>query len=202
VRRLRKQFKIKALYPKPDLSKANKEHKKYPYLLEDISINRPNQVWSTDITFIRIKGKGWVYLVAIIDYYSRYIVAHEVSITLEVEFCISALQEALLEKKPEIFNSDQGSQFTSLEFTGVLSDQDIKISMTGKGRCLDNVLIERFWRSLKYEEVFLAEYLTVQEAKKKIAEYINFYNHERIHQSLDYYTPHEIYYGIEKLSAG
>ncbi|WP_372365041.1 IS3 family transposase [Candidatus Uabimicrobium sp. HlEnr_7] len=195
VRRLKKQLGIKTLYPKPRLSVPRKDHKKYPYLLKDLDINYSDMVWATDITFIRIKNKGWVYLTAVIDWHSRYVISHQISTTMDQDFCIQALQDALDTKhKPCIFNTDQGSQFTSNEFTKVLKNNGIKISMDGKGRCLDNVIIERFWRSLKYEEVFLNEYHTVEQAKLAIREYIQFYNNERIHQSLDYATPREIYF--------
>ncbi len=194
VKRLRKELGIIAIYPKPNLSKASKEHKKYPYLLKDVEIARVNQVWSVDITYVRIKDKGWIYVVAIIDWFSRYIVAYEVSTSQDLDFCLLALEAALMDATPEIFNSDQGSQFTSNEHLSRLEKRKIKISMTSTGRCLDNVIVERFWRSLKYESVYLTEYSCVKQAKKEIAAYIEFYNHERIHQSLNYYTPYEIYF--------
>ena len=195
VRRLRKQLGIKALYPKPKLSIARRDHHKYPYLLKDVDIDHPNAVWASDITFVHVKGKGWIYLVAVIDWYSRYIISHQVSTTMDSDFCVQALQDALdTNHKPGIFNTDQGSQFTSNQFVGVLSDNNIRISMDSKGRCLDNIIIERFWRSLKYEEVFLNEYETVDEAKQAINRYIKFYNTERMHQSLNYATPQEVYF--------
>lgn len=199
VRTLRKQLGISAIYPKPNLSKPRKEHPRYPYLLKGLDITRINQVWSTDITYIKIKGKGWVYLTAIIDWYSRYILTFEISITLENIFCIKALENALKLSTPEIFNIDQGSQFTSEEFLNCLRAQNIRISMDSKGRALDNIRCERFWRSLKYEDVYLKEYKTVKEAIQAIYEYILLYNQERIHQSLNYYTPYEIYYGLKTL---
>jgi putative transposase len=183
---------IEAIYPKPKTSLANAQHKKYPYLLKDKIIQKPNEVWSTDITYIRMKT-GWIYLVAIIDWFSRYVLAWDTSITLENAFCISTLEEALEQDKPEIFNSDQGVQFTSNDFIFVLQNNDIQISMDGKGRCLDNIFIERFWRSLKYEEVYLKDYETVAEARKNLKNYFEFYNHKRPHQSLDYATPAEVY---------
>lgn len=197
VRSVRNKLGIKAIYPKPNLSKSRKEHVRYPYLLKGIDINRANQVWSTDITYIRIKGKGWVYLVAVIDWYSRYILSFDISITLENTFCVCALQDALLIATPEIFNTDQGSQFTSEEFLNLLKEAQIRISMDSIGRALDNIRCERFWRSVKYEEVYLKEYEIVEQARHGIQEYIAFYNHERIHQSLNYFTPHEIYYGLQ-----
>jgi putative transposase len=199
VRRLRKELSLRTIYPKPNLSKPKKEHKKYPYLLNGLDIARPNQVWSTDITYIRIKGKGWIYVVAVIDWFSRYILSFEISVSLDIDFCLAALRDALKMGNPEIFNSDQGSQFTSDEFIGILEKQSIRISMDSKGRALDNIRMERFWRSLKYEEVFLKEYETVKEAVAAISAYVAFYNEERIHQSLNYYTPHEIYFGKENV---
>lgn len=199
VRSIRNQLGIKAIYPKPNLSKPRKEHSRYPYLLKGLDITRINQVWSTDITYIRIKGKGWVYLTSIIDWYSRYILAYELSITLENIFCLTALDNALKISIPEIFNIDQGSQFTSEEFLNRLRELSIRISMDSKGRALDNIRCERFWRSVKYEEVYLKEYKTVEEAIQAIGEYILFYNHERIHQSLNYFTPYEIYNGLKIL---
>ena len=157
VRSVRNRLGIKAIYPKPNLSKPRKEHVHYPYLLKGIDINRVNQVWSTDITYIKIRGKGWVYLVAVIDWYSRYILSFDISITLENTFCVGALQDALLIVTPEIFNTDQGSQFTSEEFLNVLKEAQVRISMDSKGRALDNIRCERFWRSVKYEEVYLKE---------------------------------------------
>jgi len=200
VRLLRNQFGIKAIYSKPNLSKPRRENTRYPYLLKGLEINKVNQVWSTDITYIRIKGKGWVYLVAVIDWYSRYILSFEISITLENIFCISALENALLIGTAEIFNVDQDCQFTSDDFLNVLKGNGISISMDSKGRALDNIRCERFWRSVKYEEVYLKEYETVEEARQAIQEYILFYNHERIHQSLNYLTPYEVYYGLKALN--
>lgn len=199
VRRLRKELGLDTIYPKPNLSKPRREHKKYPYLLKGLEITRVNQVWSTDITFVRVKGKGWIYVVAILDWFSRYIISFEVSISQEVDFCLSTLMTALQTGTPEIFNSDQGSQFTSKEFIDILERKQIKISMDSVGRALDNVRTERYWRSLKYEEVFLKEYESVTEAREAIKAYIQFYNNERIHQSLNYYTPAEIYFGKENL---
>lgn len=195
VRRYYRIMGLEAIYPKMNLSKRNQAHKVYPYLLRGLKIVRPNQVWSADITYVRL-SQGFVYLVAIIDWYSRYILSWRVSISLEHEFCVEALEEALEKyEKPEIFNTDQGVQFTSLNFTKVLIAEGIKISMDGKGRALDNVFIERFWRSLKQEKIYRIVLTTVKEAKVNIAEYMQFYNEERMHQSLDYKRPEEVYFG-------
>ena len=184
---------IEAIYPKTNLSKRNLAHKVYPYLLKGIEITKTNQVWSTDITYIRM-AQGFVYLVAIIDWFSRYILSWKVSISLDSDFCIEALEEAIEQHgQPEIFNTDQGSQFTSNNFIGVLTKREIKISMDGKGRALDNVFIERFWRSLKQEKIYLIILNTVKEAKNAITDYITFYNNKRMHQSLDYLTPEQVY---------
>lgn len=183
---------LAAIYPKPNLSKGNKLHKKYPYLLRDAVITRPNHVWSTDITYIRL-GQGFCYCVAIIDWYSRYVVAWRLSNTLDTTFCLEALNVALSQGKPEIFNSDQGSQFTSIEFTGVLEKAGIKISMDGRGRAIDNIFIERLWRTLKYENVYLRNYESQKEAREGIKQYFEFYNKERKHQALGYKSPYEVY---------
>jgi len=200
IRRLMRKLGLEAIYPKPNLSKPNKAHKIFPYLLKDVEVVRPDQVWSTDITYIRME-KGFVYLVAVMDWYSRYVISWELSTTLEKEFCVEALKRALNLAHPEIFNSDQGSQFTSNEFIAALSKPkpDIKISMDGKGRVFDNIFVERLWRTVKYEEVYLKSYETVKEARNNLRRYFYFYNNERIHQALDYKTPHEIYFkGREK----
>ena len=195
VRRLLRKMGLMAVYPKPNLSKPTPGHKIYPYLLRGLEITRPNQVWSTDITYIRLAG-GFVYLVAIIDWHSRYVLSWGVSVTLESGFCLEALDEAIrLYGKPDIFNSDQGCQFTSTEFTDRLKAEGIRISMDGRGRALDNIFIERLWRSVKYEEVYLHDYVTVPEAILGLKKYFLFYNSERQHQSLDYQTPQEVYEG-------
>lgn len=196
VRRLMRLMGLMALYPKPWLSKPDKEHKKYPYLLRDVSITRRDQVWSTDITFIRLFS-GFIYLVAVMDWYSRYVLSWELSTTLDKEFCIKALDDALEVSIPDIFNTDQGSQFTSAEFTGRLEAEGIKISMDGRGRALDNIFVERLWRTVKYEEVYLKNYRTVEEARASLAVYFRSYNRERIHESLAYRTPFEIYFDKE-----
>jgi len=183
---------LEAIYPKPHLSQASAEHKKYPYLLKDIEIIRPNQVFCADITYIRM-FKGFLYLVAIMDWFSRYVIAWKISISLEAAFCIEALQGALSIATPDIFNTDQGSQFTATEFLVVLEQSHIQISMDGRGRAYDNIFIERFWRSLKYEEVYLHDYRDVPEAQSGINTYMRFYNTQRLHESLGYRTPYEVY---------
>lgn len=193
VHRLMGKMGLEAIYPKRKLSRASKDHKVYPYLLNDVNIERPNQVWSSDITYIRLKG-GFVYLVAIIDWFSRYVLSWEISITLDSSFCLTALDRVLLGAKPEIFNSDQGSQFTANSFTQILLQNDIRISMDGRGRVFDNIFVERLWRSLKYELIYLNDYETVPEAVKAIGSYFEFYNQERPHQSLDYMTPAEVHF--------
>ncbi|MEV8218120.1 IS3 family transposase [Micrococcus luteus] len=194
TRTLMKKMGINALYRKPNLSQANQAHRKYPYLLKGLNIQRSNQVWATDITYIPM-AKGFVYLCAVIDWHSRKVLAHSVSISMEVAFCIETLNEAI-EKygRPEIFNTDQGSQFTSDAFIEVLKSNDIQISMDGKGRWVDNVMIERLWRSVKYEEVYLKAYSNVFDAKKQLNAYFEFYNLKRPHSSLDKMTPDEFYY--------
>ncbi len=191
VQRLMRLMGLEAIYPKPRTSIPNKEHKIYPYLLRDLSIENINQVWSTDITYIPITG-GFMYLVAVIDWYSRYVLSWRLSNTLDVNFCLEALEDALKTDAPEIFNMDQGSQFTSSEFTGRLKDADIKISMDGRGRAFDNIFIERLWRSVKYEDIYLKDYQTVLELYKGLQEYFRFYNSERPHQALGGLPPEMI----------
>ena len=194
VRRYYRIMGLEAVYPKMNLSKRNQAHKVYPYLLKDLDVIYSNQVWCADITYIRL-NQGFVYLVAIMDWYSRYILSWRVSITLEHDFCVEALEEAIaIYGKPEIFNTDQGVQFSSENFINVLKDHSILISMDGKGRALDNVFIERFWRSLKQEKIYLIILMTVKEAKIAINEYMNFYNCHRMHQALEYKTPELVYY--------
>ena len=192
IRRLLRLMGLEAIYQKPRLSQAAAGHRIYPYLLRGMKIERVNQVWSTDITYIRLQG-GFVYLVAVIDWYSRYVLSWEVSTTLETAFCVSALERALTLGQPEIFNTDQGAQFTSQAFTQVLQARDIAISMEGRGRALDNIFVERLWRSVKYEEVYLHEYENVPQAITGLGKYFPFYNHERLHQSLGYKTPAMVY---------
>lgn len=193
VQRLMGLMGLQAIYPRPHLSQGASTHEKYPYLLTDLEVVRPDQVWSTDITYIRMRG-GFVYLVAIIDWFSRYVLSFRVSNTLDVSFCLEALEEALAQGKPEIFNSDQGSQFTSLEFTGRLQQAGVCISMDGKGRVYDNIFVERLWRAVKYEEVHLKDYVEVSEAIEGIRGYFDFYNTERPHQALSYLTPAEVHF--------
>lgn len=193
IQRLMQLMGLEAIYPKANLSKRRHDHKTYPYLLKGLAIERPNQVWSTDITYIRLSS-GFMYLTAVIDWYSRYVLSWRLSNTLESRFCVEALEEALeCFHAPEIFNTDQGSQFTSETFLDPLLKRNIKISMDSKGRALDNVFIERLWRSLKYEEVYLKDYETVREASLSIGKYFNFFNYERPHQSLEYKTPSLFY---------
>lgn len=201
VRRYYQLMGIEAIYPKMNLSRRNFEHKVYPYLLRDVPILYPNHVWSADITYIRLR-EGFVYLVAIIDWYSRKVLSWKVSNTLESGFCVEALEEALsLYGNPLIFNTDQGVQFTSKMFTEILEGLKIKISMDGKGRALDNVFIERFWRSLKQEKIYRLDLVTVKDAKDAIRDYIEFYNTKRPHQSLDYKKPQEFYnHSAEEIS--
>lgn len=194
VARLMDLMGIEAVYPKPKLSQPGQAHTIYPYLLEGVQVTRINQVWSTDITYIRM-ARGFVYLVAVMDWFSRFVLSWSLSLTMEMDFCLEALDRALRRGRPEIFNSDQGSQFTSEKFTGKLKARKIAVSMDGRGRCFDNIFVERLWRSLKYEEVYLKDYASVAEARAGIAGYFQFYNHERFHQSLDYRTPAAIYLG-------
>ena len=196
VGRLMQKMGIMAIYPKPNTSTRNKAHRVYPYLLRGRDITRSNEVWCADITYIRT-GKGFMYLVAIMDWSSRYVIAWELSNTLDGDFCVRVLKRALALGKPEIFNTDQGSQFTSDRFTQTLLGQGIQISMDGKGRALDNVFIERLWRSLKYEMIYLRQFESVPELKSAIRAYLHFYNTERIHQGLAYKTPKEVYDKIE-----
>jgi len=193
VRRLMQQMGIEAIYAKPRLSDPAPGHRIYPYRLRGMKITRPNQVWSTDITYIRLSG-GFVYLVAILDWFSRYVLAWEISITLDTSFCVSALDWALRKSTPEIFNSDQGAQFTADEFTSRLEKAGILISMDGRGRALDNVFTERLWRTVKYEEVYLKDYAGVSDAIGNLKAYFRFYNCERPHQSLGYRTPESVHF--------
>lgn len=192
VRRLMEVMGIEAVYPKPRLSQPGEGHKIYPYLLKGVEVTCVNQVWSTDITYIRM-ADGFVYLVAVMDWCSRFVLSWSLSLTMELDFCLEALKRALRRGQPEIFNSDQGSQFTSQKFTGELETRGIAISMDGRGRCFDNIFIERLWRSLKYEEVYLRDYALVPEARAGIGNWFRFYNQERRHQSLGYRTPAELY---------
>ena len=193
VRRLLRLMGLEPIYPKPNLSKAGDNVRRYPYLLRGLVISAPNQVWSTDITYLRLPH-GFVYLVAVLDWFSRYVLAWEVSNTRDVSFCLSALKSALSQGKPKIFNSDQGSQFTSDAFTSYLEKEKISISQDGKGRAFDNIFIERLWRTVKYEEVYLKDYSSVPVALESLSEYFDFYNHRRLHQSLKYQTPAAVHF--------
>lgn len=199
IRRLMSQMGIFPVYPRPKTSKPGKDHRIYPYLLRGLEINSPNQVWCADISYIPLK-KGFMYMVAIMDWRTRKILSWRLSNTMDINFCIEALEEALYRYgKPDIFNTDQGSQFTSKEFTGLLKEQGIKISMDGKGRWTDNIFIERFWRSFKYECVYLQEFEDGKNMRQSIARWINHYNQDRPHSSLDDKTPNDLYFAnLEK----
>jgi putative transposase len=192
VRRLLRTMGLQAIYQRPNLSRPAPGHRIYPYLLRDVVVNRPDQVWSSDITYIRLHG-GFVYLVAVIDWFTRYVLAWQVSTSMESDFCVAALMWALSRGKPEIFNTDQGSQFTSDDFTRPLLNAGIAISMDGRGRALDNVFVERLWRSVKYEDIFLKDYASPAHATAGLGQYLTFYNNQRIHQALDYRTPASMY---------
>jgi putative transposase len=194
VRTAMQTMGLEAIYPKPNLSAANKEHKKFPYLLRDLIINRPDQAWAGDITYVPLIA-GFGYLFAIIDWFSRYVIEWELSNLLDAAFCVEALERGLLKKKPEIFNTDQGVQFTSNQFTGRLENDGIRISMDGKGRALDNVFVERLWRSVKYEEIYPKGYESLKEVRQGLRKYFEFYNEKRPHQGLEYRTPAEVYFG-------
>lgn len=192
VRRLMHLMGLEAIYPQPRTSGPGRTAPRYPYLLRGMSIDHCNQVWSCDITYIRLR-RGFISLMAIMDWFSRYVLAWEISITLDTSFCLEALDRALRGGKPEIFNTDQGVQFTSQEFVDRLKMAEVKISWDGRGRALDNILVERLWRSVKYEEVYLKDYQTVPDAVSNLGDYFAFYNHERLHQALDYQTPAQVY---------
>lgn len=192
IQRLMRKMGIEAIYPRTKGCAKKSEHKVYPYLLKDVSIDRPDHVWSTDITYIPMQ-KGFMYLVAVIDWYSRYVLSWGLSNTLEMDFCLEALEQALSLGKPQIFNTDQGVQFTSARFTECLQDNGIKISMDGRGRALDNIFIERLWRSVKYEDIYIKAYETVPALEHGLDEYFANYNNHRPHQSLDYQAPIQFY---------
>jgi putative transposase len=194
IKTLMRRMGIEAIYRKPNTSKPAPGHKIYPYLLRGMAVTRPNQVWAMDLTYIPM-ARGFIYLAAVVDWFSRRVLAWKLSITMEASFCIEAVEEALSKnEKPEIFNTDQGSQFTSDDFTGLLRKNGIAISMDGKGRWRDNVFVERVWKSIKYEEVYLHAYETVQEARTSIGKYLEFYNSIRPHSSLDGFTPDQVYF--------
>ena len=199
VCRLMRLLGVAAIYQKPQLSRAAPGHRIYPYLLRGVKIERGQQVGSTAITYSRLHG-GFVYLVAIIDWYSRYVISWEILTTLEADFCVSTLERALQLAQPEIFNSDQGAQFTRQVFTGKLQARGIAISLDGRGRALDNLFVERLWRSVKYEEVYLHDYTDVPQAIRGLGAYFKCYNHERLHQALDYQTPAMVYGSKQKIN--
>jgi putative transposase len=186
---------LEAIYPKPKLSRRDTEHKVYPYLLREFDVDGPDQVWASDITYIRMH-KGFIYLTAIMDWYSRYVLSWSVSITLDAHFCTEALERALRRSRPMIFNTDQGSQFTSEQFRRHLQEAEVQISMDGKGRAFDNIFVERLWRSVKYEEVYLKDYRDVPSCIEGLKQYFRFYNEQRPHQALGYRTPSQVYLGI------
>jgi putative transposase len=194
VRRLMRLMGLETIYAKPRLSAPEKAHKRYPYLLRDAVIDRVDQVWSADITYLRLRG-GFLYLVAVLDWHSRYVLSWELSRSLESDFCVRALKEALARDRPEIFNTDQGVQFTSEAFTSVLEGREVAISMDGRGRAFDNIFSERLWRTVKYEEVYLKDYADEDDARRELGRYFRFYNRGRLHQALDYHTPSEVYEG-------
>lgn len=203
VQRLMRKMGLQSVAPKPNTSKACSEHKVYPYLLRNLKIDHPDQVRCSDITYIRLQG-GFVYLTAVMDWYSRFVLSWEVSVSMESDFCVSALERSLrLFGSPEIFNTDQGAQYTATNFTETLLSNDVKISMDGKGRAMDNIFIERLWRSVKYEEVYLKEYDNVSELKRSLKKYFDFYNYERSHSSLGDRTPADVYFSSwqEKMAA-
>jgi putative transposase len=193
VERLMLQMGLEAVYPKPRLSNKDSRNKIYPYLLRGLEIERVNRVWASDITYIRMR-RGFLYLTVVMDWFSRFVLSWSASVTMDADFCVEALERALTAGKPEIFNTDQGSQFTSLAFTGLLSQNSILISMDGRGRVFDNIFVERLWRSVKYEEVYLKDYASVMEAISGLRSYFKFYNDERPHQSLEYRTPRQVYF--------
>lgn len=198
VRYLMRLMGLEAVFPRKNTSKPNPDHPVYPYLLENVEITHSNQVWSMDITYIRL-GKGFVYLTAVVDWHSRYVIAWRLSNTLTADFCVECLQEALQYGKPEIFNTDQGCQFTSREFTDVLIDAKIAISMDGRGRALDNIFVERLWRTVKYEDIYLKGYQNIPEVENGLREYFNYYNMGRRHSSLKHKTPWTIFSGLETI---
>jgi len=193
IRRLMRLMRLEAVYPKPRTSRRHPEHKIYPYLLRDLEITEVNQVWATDITYVPMR-RGFMYLVAIMDWFSRYVISWRLSNSLEISFCLQCLEEALASCCPQIFNSDQGSQFTSPEFTGCLEECGVSISMDGRGRFLDNVFVERLWRTVKYEDIYLRDYDTGWALEEGLEAYFEFYRWERPHSSLNYRTPGEVYY--------
>lgn len=194
VQQAMREMGLAGIRPGPNLSQRNAEHRIYPYLLRHVSAACPNHVWGIDITYIRLRA-GWLYLVAVLDWYSRYVISWELDQTLEMPFVLVAVQRALAQAHPQIWNSDQGSHFTSSQYTQLLTDAGVQVSMDGRGRALDNVFTERLWRTIKYEEVYLNEYTCPRDARRSLAGYLDFYNYRRLHQALDYETPAALYYG-------
>jgi putative transposase len=194
VRRHMREMGLEAIYPGPNLSKRSTQHRIFPYLLRHLVLTGPNHVWGVDITYIRLQA-GWLYLVAVLDWYARYVLSWELEQSLEMPFVLRALEHAFAQAKPQICNSDQGSHFTSPQYVDLLQAQTVQISMDGKGRALDNIFTERLWRSVKYEEVYLHEYVTPRDARAGLTRYFDFYNHERPHQALAYQTPAQVYFG-------
>lgn len=193
VQRHMREMGIQAIFPGPNLSRRRLKEQVYPYLLRGLNIEHSNHVWGIDITYIRMQ-KGWMYLVAVLDWYSRYVLSWELDLTLEMPFVLSAVQRALTQAVPIIWNSDQGSHFTSPHYCELLKNANVQISMDGKGRAIDNIFTERLWRSVKYEEVYLHEYISPKEARAQLQKYFDFYNHKRLHQALEYQTPAEVYF--------
>jgi putative transposase len=198
VQRHMREMGIVAVYPGPNLSRRQHKEHVFPYLLRNLTIRAPNHVWGIDITYIRLQ-KGWMYLVAVLDWYSRYVMSWELDQTLEMPFVVSAVEQALSTSVPIILNSDQGSHFTSPQYLQLLQKAQVKISMDSKGRALDNIFTERLWRAVKYEEVYLHEYTSPREARKQLRDYFDFYNHKRLHQALDYQTPAEVYSTVKPI---
>lgn len=196
IQRLMREMGIEAIYPRPNTSKRNQKHKIYPYLLSGMTIHRTNQVWAADITYVRLE-RGFAYLVAVMDWHSRKVLSWQLSNTMDTHFCIQALEDACERYGiPEYFNTDQGSQFTAEAFTSALKRKGIKISMDGKGRAIDNVFTERFWRTIKYENIYIKGYQTITEAREGIADYIDFYNNKRIHSAHKYHTPDQVHHDL------
>ena len=193
VGRYMQEMGLTAVYPGPNLSKRAQQAAIFPYLLANVTASTPNHIWGLDITYIRLRG-GWMYLVAILDWYSRYVISWELDQTLQIGFVLEAMQRALAQARPHICNSDQGSHFTSPQYTQLLLSHDVRISMDSKGRALDNIFTERLWRTVKYEEVYIKDYATPREAREGLRDYLRFYNEQRVHQSLDYRTPAEVYF--------
>jgi putative transposase len=200
VQRYMREMGLAGICPGPNLSQRNAAHKVYPYLLRHVAAGHPNHVWGIDITYIRLRG-GWLYLVAVLDWYARYVISWELDQTLAMPFVLAAVQRALRQAQPVIWNSDQGSHFTSPQYTQLLLDAGVQISMDGRGRALDNIFTERLWRTIKYEEVYLHEYASPRDARRSLTAYLDFYNYQRLHQALDYQTPAAVYYGPLALAA-